>query len=238
MSTRNRSKIALLITSLALLALACQAGSSLLATPTPYPTYPPYPTPATGNSGTANTLAYSDDFSSERSGWDRYSGNEASTDYGDGVYRIMVTENNWITWANPGESFTDVRIEVDATFINGPVTENSYGVICRHQDVDNFYALLIASDGAYAIRKRVNGGDLEIISGEFYDFHDAIKEGQVTNHITAECIGDRIALYANGALIVEVLDSDIPSGDVGLIGTSFDTDQMEVHFDNFEVYVP
>jgi hypothetical protein len=224
----RKAKFTLLLSALTLTALACGL---------------PFDLSSLGGSPGADPDAgvlFSDDFSStSTAGWDQYTDAQGTTDYADGSYRIDITDFNWIMWANPGQDFTDVRIEVDATFTSGPVDQNSYGVICRHQDIDNFYALLIASDGAYAIRKRVDGGELDIISGEFYEFaDDVIRTGETSNHITAECVGPILRLSANGTLLVEVVDRDITSGDVGLIATTFETDEMEVLFDNFVVYEP
>ena len=218
---QRQIKLALVIGALALTALACAVGGSPGADP---------------DAG----ILFSDDFSStSHAGWDQFADETGSTDYGDGNYRINITTPNWFMWANPGEDFTDVRVEVDATVLNGVEDQTDYGVICRHQDIDNFYAFVIAPDGAYAILKRYLGNDLEIISGEFYEFaEDAINMGNATNHITAECVGPILRLYANGSLLVELVDEDIPSGDVGLIASTLDTDVMDVTFDNFVVYQP
>jgi hypothetical protein len=216
----NPTKLLFFITALALAAMACAIGATPGADP---------------DAG----ILFSDDFSSRsHAGWDQYSDAQGSTDYGDGNYSIRITDSTWIMWSNPGETFDNVRVEVDATFVAGELDQNSFGLICRHQDIDNFYALLIASDGYYAIRKRTNGGELEIISGEFYEFNEAIRTGQATNHIVAECNGSILRLSANGTTLAEVVDSELTSGDVGLIGTTFDGDLLEVTFDNLVVYQP
>jgi hypothetical protein len=104
----------------------------------------------------ANVL-YSDDFSDPDSGWDRVQAEEGVTDYENGQYRIFVDQAQHDYWANPGQSFTDVQVEADATKIGGP-DDNDFGLICRYQDVENFYAFLISSDGFYAIMKYSDGG--------------------------------------------------------------------------------
>ena len=95
-------------------------------------------------------ILFQDDFSDTSSGWDRVNNSDSVTDYADGAYRIWVNKPQYDIWANPGKSFAgDVRIEVDASKKAGP-DDNDFGVICRYEDINNFYFFHITSDG-YAI---------------------------------------------------------------------------------------
>ncbi len=190
-----------------------------------------------GGGGASGEILFQDDFSDTGSGWDQYSDSDGSTDYYDGGYRIFINTSRQLFWANPYRSFTDVRVEVDADLIGGS-EDNSFGVICRYEDIDNFYALVISSDGYYGIRKRINGGDLEVIGSDALQFSDSINLSGARNHITAECIGSTLSLYANGDLLISVTDSDNSSGDVGLIASTFDVSSTDILFDNFTVYAP
>jgi hypothetical protein len=180
--------------------------------------------------------SFSDDFSDPSSGWDRTHDEDGGTDYFDGKYRITISSSHIMWWANPGLEFGDVRIEVDAKLVDGGV-DNSFGIICRYVDSNNFYALLISSDGYYAIRKRINGGELDVISGdgENYEFSDEIPQGDADLHLTALCVGDLLRLYVNNRLIAEAHDGDLATGDTGLIATSFDVDYTAIDFDDFIV---
>ena len=109
----------------------------------------------------------------------------------------------------PYKDFTDTRIEVLATKIGGP-DENDFGVICRFQDINNFYSFSISSDGYWGIFKSVNG-EWELIGKEFLQFNEYINQGQATNKIQAECIGDMLALYVNGEYLFEVEDDSFSS---------------------------
>jgi hypothetical protein len=120
----------LLLAVLMLLLAACSGGGSTTTTD-------------------PNVL-FQDDFSQTSSGWDRYTGDDAITDYNNGVYRMWVNSDNTDIWANPGLNFQDVRVEVKATKIAGP-DDNDFGVICRYQDVENFYFMIVSSDGYYGI---------------------------------------------------------------------------------------
>lgn len=200
--------------------------------------FSPVVTPAGGGGGgQPSNILFSDDFSNTNSGWDQVQEDDGVTDYANGGYRIYVNEVNYNMWANPYKSFIgDVRIEVDATKIGGP-DDNDFGVICRYQDVDNFYYFLISSDGYAAIGKKV-GGSQQLISSDNMQKVDGITPGAATNHIRADCVGSELKLYVNGNLIATATDSSFTSGDVGLMAGTFDTAGTDILFDNFYVYKP
>jgi hypothetical protein len=205
-------------------------------------------------------ILFSDDFSDKNSGWDQYSDTDAITDYENGIYRIYVPEPNYDYWANPGKSFTDVRVEVDATQAGGP-DDNDFGVICRYKYVDDiylvdltnvsfsegkkavvdemnhFYFFIISSDGYYTIGKSV-GDDVVYIGQDTMLPSDDINTLLDTNHIRADCVGSELSLYVNGILLTTVTDSDFSSGDVGLMAGTYDTPGTDIYFDNFVVYDP
>jgi hypothetical protein len=186
--------------------------------------------------GETSNVLFQDDFSDPTSGWDRVSSESGETDYVDGAYRIYVNETNTDVWANPGLTFTDVRIEVDATKAGGP-DDNDFGVTCRVQDASHFYFFIISSDGYYAIGKTSDEAQ-DLIGMDAMLPNEAINQGQTDNHIRADCIGDTLTLYVNGQKLDEVHDSEFKSGDVGLMAGSFGTPGTDVHFDNFTVLNP
>jgi hypothetical protein len=191
--------------------------------------------PFLGGSTDSNVL-FQDDFSSTSSGWDQVSGPGSVTDYNNGVYRLFVNEANTDIWANPGLSFTDVRIEVEATKVGGP-DDNDFGVICRSEDVNHFYFFIISSDGYYGIGK-ISGEDQELIGMERMETSDIIRQGAATNTLRADCVGQNLTMYVNGEQLIQVSDSQFTSGDVGLIAGSFSEPGTDIHFDNFKVLKP
>ena len=205
-------------------------------------------------------ILFSDNFSDKNSGWDQYSDTGGITDYENGIYRIYVSEPNYDYWANPGKSFTDVRVEVDTIQAGGP-DDNDIGVICRYSSVDDFYLVnianvnfsrenkivandrnhfyffLISSDGYYAIGKSV--GDVVVYIGQDTMLpSDDINILLHTNHLRVDCVGSELSLYVNGILLTSVTDNDFASGDVGLMAGTYDTPGTDIHFDNFVVYDP
>jgi hypothetical protein len=176
-----------------------------------------------------------DDFSDPTSGWDDFSNEEGSTQYNNGVYQISIQREAWFFWANPYLDFGDVIVEVEAQKISGE-DDMSYGIICRHLDVDNWYVLNVSADGYAAIRKRYQGSDLTTLTD--WVPVSSINTGSGTNLLRAECVGDRLSLYVNGTLAIETFDSDIPTGDVGLMAGTFEQPLTEVIYDNFIVSSP
>ncbi len=183
------------------------------------------------------TVLFQDDFSNPKSGWDTMHEDDAVIEYTDGHYRIWLNYPHTNIWANPGLKFTDTRIEVDATKVGGP-DNNAFGIICRYQDADHFYFFLISSDGYYGIGK-ANGEKQVLLTDDGNMKYDgAIHKGHATNHIRADCVGQTLALYANGQRLAVVEDPDYTEGDVGLIVGTFDQPGADIVFDNFAVYKP
>jgi hypothetical protein len=183
-----------------------------------------------------NDVLFQDDFSDASSGWDRVDLPDGITDYSDGVYRIFVNTENTDYWANPGLSFEDTIIEVEATKVGGP-DDNDFGLICRHQNTENFYMFLVSSDGFFGIL-RVIDGEQELLGMDEMDYSESIHTGNVMNVIRADCIGSSLTLYANNSQLISVEDTSLEAGDVGLLAGTFDTLGTDIHFDNFVVRKP
>ena len=181
-------------------------------------------------------LLFQDDFSDPESGWDSLQNEDGITDYQNGQYRILVDTTNTDVWANPGLNFTDTTIEVDATKAGGD-DNNDFGVVCRYKDGDNFYFFVISSDGYYGIGK-VKDGQQVLVGMESMPPTDAVKQGNATNHIRADCDGSALRLVVNGQLLAETTDPDLTSGDAGLLAGSFENPGTDILFDNFVVREP
>lgn len=181
---------------------------------------------------------FQDDFSDTSGGWYSRDTDDGVTDYFNGSYRIFVNQANYYLWSIPKEqSFTDVRIEVTASKVDGP-DFNEIGVICRYQDSNNFYFVVISSDGYYSISKYINGVG-QWIGMDQPQFDDVnINTGAATNQLQVECNQQKLSLTVNGQHLIEVTDGDLVEGNVGLIAGTWDTPGTDVLFDNFKVYQP
>jgi hypothetical protein len=187
--------------------------ATLAASSTPVPTDTPFisPTPTltltpdlNATATKAPGISFSDDFSIS-TGWYTRESNQFHIYYDQGGYRIAVHIVNTPIWSTRQREYADVHLETDATWLDG-ADDGYFGLICRQANNQNYYALVISSDGSYGIAKSLAGsfGFLE----EGSDQSGAIQGGKVLNRIGADCIGDTLALYANGVKLLEVQDSD------------------------------
>jgi serine/threonine protein kinase len=179
---------------------------------------------------------FEDIFTDPTSGWETRVDHDVITDYFHGGFRIFVNKAHTFYWSKPGLLYTDVLIQVDATKVAGP-DDNFFGVICRYQDMNNFYLLTISSDGYYAIWK-YEDGEMAILGQDRPLFSDAVHRGKTTNLVRGECVGDRLSLYANDIRLLLAEDSDFTSGDVGLVAAALDLPGTDILFDNFVAEKP
>jgi hypothetical protein len=214
----------ILIFALVFTALACQTANTFMGDS--QATSPVKP----------ERLLFQDDFSDPNSGWDSLQNEDGITDYQDGQYRILVDTTNTDVWANPGLTFTDTIIDVDATKVGGD-DNNDFGIVCRYKDDENFYFFVISSDGYYGIGK-VKDGQQVLVGMESMPPTDAVKQGNAANHIQAVCDGIILRLVVNGELLAETTDPDLASGDAGLLAGSFEHPGTDILFDNFVVREP
>ena len=184
-----------------------------------------------------NGILFSDDFSNAGKKWDQYTGSSYTTDYYNAAFRIIVNDTRTDAWASPGkESFTDTRIEVDATKNGGP-DDNDFGIICRYTGADSFYYAIISSDGYYSIMKMTSEKG-KFIGRDSMHESNRINQGAATNHIRFDCAGSTLTLYANGFQLDQQTDSEYTTGNVGLISGALGTAGTDILFDNFYVYKP
>ena len=179
-------------------------------------------------------IPFWDDFEDSGSGWGTDQREEFDRGYKDGEYFIELHEPNWFAWADPGVQADDVTVEVDAHLTFGSQASH-FGVLCRYTDEDNFYYFAVSADGYYAIFRRENGRELEVMTGdgEGMIFSSAIRTGEQTNHIQAVCQGDELSLYVNGGLLETITDATHSQGGVGLgVGSGLEGD-ARIQFDDF-----
>ncbi len=201
-----------------------------LAVPTTTPTPPP-----TFVVPTDMPVLFYDDFSSPESGpWPVLYGPWGAMGYMSGGYRITISLPQTDVWAVAGLRVADVRVEVDAVAVSGS-EYNSFGVLCRYQDDENFYFFVLSNAGYYAIVKKEGGEQYQLTSERQFARRDVIRPGGALNRVAAECQGRTLRLYANGVLLAEVEDPKAPlgPGDVGILAGAFTDAGVIIHFDNF-----
>lgn len=179
---------------------------------------------------------FHDDFSNPANGWPQTVSTNGTLGYADDAYQMLVQSAGYDLRAVSGQTYGDVQIEVDATQQAGPV-DNRFGLICRFQDMDNFYVFIISSDGYYTIGKIKNGA-ASLLGQEMMAYNAAIEQGSVPNRLRFDCIGNTLTGYVNGQTLAITNDADFSDGDAGLITGAFDEAGVDVSFDNFMVIKP
>lgn len=184
-----------------------------------------------------NSVLFQDDFSNTASGWKNHNDSPfGSRYYVDGGYRIKVNSIHSLIVSTPGLSLSDTYIYVNATKHAGPDDDN-YGILCRWRDNNNFYFMVISSDGYYGIGKLSNGHQTLIGKDKMLP-SEVINQGLSSNHLRVDCVGDSLSLYVNGEHLISVIDTDFTYGDVGLLAGTFGEPGTDILFSNFSVIKP
>jgi len=181
-----------------------------------------------------------DSFNDTACGWDEYEEDQASAGYRGSEYFVAVHQPNTSAVAIPGASFSNVSIQAEVRLEQGSA-DNNYGLLCRYQDLDSFYAFLISSDGYYAIASVTDGGPYKILSGDgthLMPTEAILTEPGASNEIHAVCAGSTLTLYVNGQQLASVSDAQLDSGDIGFIVSAYEQAPIEIRFDNLFVQEP
>lgn len=215
---------------------ATEAPTSTL-TPTPAPNTPTPTVTASPTLMVAPTaefnLVFEDDFSNQT--WAVQTDEDFGFGYLDDGYTIYVNLVNAAIWSLRGVgSLSDVRVETDARRYDGPV-DGYYGVVCRHSDEDNYYAMLISDAGSYGIAS-MQDGSFEFLY-ESTDEFDIIQPGEI-NRITGECVGSRISLFVNGTEMVSLEDNSHQSGSNGLVAKTRLAPEFQALYTYFAISTP
>jgi hypothetical protein len=180
-----------------------------------------------------------DDFSS---GACRFGSIEGTSTLGyecvDGEFRAWIDNDqepyDFIT-SSTGETYGDVRIEVDASFASGE-DAGAY-IICRGSQVSgSFYYFRVGVDGVVEITDYLEGE--EQIARLNNLPAGALQPGW--NRLRADCLGNDLALYVNGELVLEreIEGGAYGPGDIGLGAGGGSLGLSEVRFDNLLVDQP
>ena len=132
------------------------------------------------------------------------------------------------------KNYGDVRIETDVLKLAGP-DENRMGIMCRYQG-GNYYFFIISNDGYYAIGKFINAQTTLLGQTEMQP--STLIQPNMISHLRADCIGNTLTFYVNFNQVATVQDSDLPSGDIGVLAGTFSQPGVDVSFDNFVVMQP
>ncbi len=178
-------------------------------------------------------LVYEEDYSDSFSGWDDAFDAYTRKVYGNNRYNIEVYASNLVAWGLANRIVADFEIEVDAKLEDG-VESNSYGLLFRFQDRDNFYRFDISGDGYYLFSKFVNGEWETMVD---WTRSEAINQGVgATNVLKVSAFGSNLTLWANGQQLVTLEDSSLSAGNFGFFTGTFSDPYSWVSFDNLKMW--
>jgi len=185
---------------------------------------------------TGPAVLFYDDFSQDTGDWDIFSDSDGKVFYENGWLHITNYTTATIDTVTLVDGyFTDFVLEVETQLVDG-TDDNWHGIVCRSQDVDNYYAFGVSADGYYYLAEFING---EQIAVEPISFSSHINQGwDVTNFIHIECIGSSLSLSVNGHSLINVTDTSFSGGEIGLLSTSLGGSFSEIAFDNLVITEP
>ena len=149
------------------------------------------------------------------------------------LYAMEISQGNVeITSSRSWLQLAEVGLEADIAVSEG---EGYYGFNCRESS-SNYYTLFITSDGHYGLGKTTNG------HVEFLLYAPSIMVKSAPgeyNRVRAECRGNTITLWVNGALLAREEVEGLGAGYAGMmVGTRYDQKYVVAHFDNLQVWGP
>ncbi|MBA4380560.1 MAG: hypothetical protein C0393_07805 [Anaerolinea sp.] len=183
---------------------------------------------------TPGQLLYENDFSYPKGHWSPYSDNDVSFSYLDGRYHLEMKTERLTAWSNAGENFSDAVISVDAQVVSA-TGEGEFGLICRYQNMDNYYVFDVSENGFFSIWKHENG---EFVWIRKWEASSAIPTDNRSFKLTVACIGNKLSMAIDGQVLGEAVDASFSAGDIGLFVATQNTGGLRVAFDNLVVHEP
>ncbi len=181
----------------------------------------------------AGGVIFEDDFSNENSGWPVSEDADARVSYWNESYLIQVFETDFMVWGALEDDFGDVIVTVDFEVIKS-IGDADFGILCGYHDIENFHGLEVTEDGYFSIWKYEDGEFVALVDWRV----SSIIPKTGTGTLTAACIDGSLALAVNGTPLVEVEDTSLRGGGVGLVVGTWDTADAQVAFDNIIIKSP
>jgi len=195
------------------------------------------PTPPVPPISLPDSYAVADDFSPPDPRWARFDTDESAV-YALAGELFLEDRGQGVSVYTPllGERYADTDIRVDVRHVQGSVN-NWLGILCRHQDVENYYLLAISADGYTLILRVVDGEPTPLVGPEY---NEAIRIGKAENDLRVLCEGSSLSMWVNDELIATASDDTLMQpGDVALFADAVQRGEIVVTaFDNFVLVEP
>ncbi len=195
---------------------------------------------------TPGTVLFEDDFSDQNVGWELHFPGEppgSASSYVQEQFQVTLDEAGGGRFNDTGEiskeyaDFTDVSVEADVENAGAP--ESGWGLICREQKGETYYAFVLTGEGRVNIVESVAPTEPFAFLASLGPDEELASTFSEPHHMRADCVGDditRLSLYVNDELVAEGLDDDpLTSGAAGMWTESPPEVGAKVLFDNFAV---
>jgi hypothetical protein len=184
---------------------------------------------------TSSPQIFSDDFSQDLKLWETFAEPGATARIVDGQLQIALTSQAAFAFTMAAINVTDFDLTVDTALGGGGLT-NSYGIIFRYIDAQNFYRFDVTGDGLWGLSRRNND---QWISLRELEATSAINTGlSAANALRIVARGGGFTFHANGVELGRLEDNTLPVGRVGLFVSTFDDPTAQVSFDNLTIVKP
>lgn len=168
--------------------------------------------------------------------WDVGSDTYTEGTIADGVYNLLIKDDDVSRWATAGLNFADGVYAVEVTQVAGPL-DNGFGMIFRADpEAGDFYLFKISGDGFAWIGRYQDGVEGEPIIGGHWFESPAVRQGLAqTNRLRVEANSGNLIFFVNDQEVGRVTDNTFASGDIGLFGQTLGQGGVQLQFDNFTV---
>ncbi len=183
---------------------------------------------------------FADDFS-HPGGWPVVQEDELGSGYENDGYTMFASAPDQLFVITPKVygQVADMRVSADITQLEaGNDNEVFYGVVCRYQDLDNFYMFRINGYGSYSAAKVVNNEFTFFGEKNWFYNPDPMRPPGNVNTLRADCIGETLTFYINDIQVMQVTDPDLSQGTYGVVLGTIKTDYAKVRYDAFLVEQP
>ncbi len=182
-------------------------------------------------------IVIDDRFNDPKSGWPDF--NAASDKdvgfavYANGKYQMTPVKNRayGLIKAPRRASSGNIRM-TSAFFMYAGLGAGGAGLVCRMQDLDNFYAFIVVGSGQWRIA-RVQRGETTVLRDG--SVGKQVMAGAVDAQMTAECSGDQLTLSLGRSRVGQVRDAVFADGDAGLFVAGEQAAGTSVSFDDFKL---
>ncbi len=156
----------------------------------------------------------------------------AELEISEGRLYINILQPGQVAWAVAERTFTDFKLQVDATQLAGPL-DNEYGVLVRMDGDAHFYAFSVSGDG-YVRASRYDDGRWEVLGSDWVAY-EAVNQGAETNTLTVKAQGAELTFWVNDEQVLQVTDDALARGEIGLYAGAFNESGVSIAFDNLVI---